>query len=172
MIRNRLLAAWVLCAALPAIALPVGAQPVPPTSAPTISSQGQTGGVVANSVGVVQNINPRVKSPYLSQFQQFYAKGGEISRYLLNSSIDDAGIDRGCEAAENWINAIFNWTRVNVTPAAGERLIVRTGLSYTWSLSGEHAPGEKEKRDNCLNAMTTWLDNLDALMRSDAMYPQ
>lgn len=139
----------------------------------SVSSQGQSGGVTANTVETVnQTVAPKIKSPYLAKLQSFYADGARILRSAQATDVTDAQINLNTAAAENWANLVYQWLNQNVTPAAAERFVKRGGLSYTWTLTGTHADGEQARRDSTINAMSNWLDNLDSLMRSDEMYPQ
>ncbi|MBV9571932.1 MAG: hypothetical protein JO056_11895 [Alphaproteobacteria bacterium] len=139
----------------------------------TVSSQGQSGGVNANNIGTVnQSVLPKIKSPFLPYLQDQWADGAALYRVLKNSSLTDEQIDQQVHLTMVWVNSTASWIQQHMTRAAAEKFVLVRGTSMSWILTGAHKPGEAEKWSNTLNALENWLDNLDALMRSDEMYPQ
>jgi hypothetical protein len=129
--------------------------------------------VTANTVETLnQTVAPKIKSPYLADLQNYYAIGGRILRSAQPADLTDAQIDGTSRAADAWATTVYQWLQQRVTPAAAERFAKIGGPTYSWDIVGSHVAGEGDKRNRTLNALHQWLDNLDALMRSDEMYPQ
>ena len=85
----------------------------------------------------------------------------------------DQQIDSLCARADQWINGTFQWLHGNVSDYAAERFAFRKpGLSFSYNLPGEHAPGYADKWGNCHVQLAEFLSNLDQLMRDPSIYPE
>jgi len=140
-------------------------------TAPTVGQCVVSGGT--NSGAVTQNCQtaPKLKSPYLAILQEKWADGAEVLRALQGATTDEQ-IDAAIPKANNWAKETVTWIAQHMTRAAAEKFVQIRGHALSWNLDGDHKAGEVAKRSNAINVVGDWLDNLDALMRSDEMYPQ
>lgn len=159
-----------------AVVLAVTACGTPTTPPAGVSSQGQSGGVTANSVGTVnQTIPPHIPSPYLKHLQELYAQGGQIERAwrFIPQTYTDQDINALATKSASWVNDTYNWISKNMTAAAAERFVQITPDVANWTMKGGKFSDESQKEfSDWYKGMPQFLANLDALMRSDEMYPQ
>jgi len=145
------------------------------TLAGGVFSRDQSGGVTANSVGTVnQTVAPKVKSPYLNYLQQQWAAGAEIEATMKSGDKTDEEIEHDIQEGNTWAQQTAIWIGTHMTRAAMDKFLRTRGHSDSWIMQTQHPHkfGELEKWSRALNALEDMLDNLDALMRSDEMYPQ
>lgn len=145
--------------------------PSPSAGSGNVTSNNQSGGVTARDIGTVtQNVAPD-RTKYLKPIQQFYAQGVAIRQGLLNQDLTDTQIEKAYSDTTTWANLTARWLLNNLGLAAEARFADLSNIppmSYSLTGGGEHKADELQKRNNMLNSLGVWLDNLRALMESGA----
>jgi hypothetical protein len=132
----------------------------------------------SNSGAVTQNCEvppPRMNSPYRARLQDMYYQGGLIARQwqAFPQNVTDKYIDDLSDKAADWANGTYNWIAKNITPAAAEKFALIVPSIGTYSVQGvKISQDSQQKIDNWTKRMPQYMQNLDALMRSDEMFPQ
>jgi hypothetical protein len=141
-----------------------------PTNGGCIVSGGTNSGSVRQDC--TTQVLPRIKSPYLSNLQTFYAQGAELLRTASNGNLTDEQIDAVDVARVQWVNTTYAWISTHITTAAAEKFVKLEPTALSESPAGTHKEGEQKKFSNTIITLSNWTNNLDTLMRSDEMYPQ
>lgn len=165
-------AALLLAAAPVAADGSKGKTEVPANVTGSVESLGQTGGVTAGNIGTVNQVLPTlVRGPLLEKFKETFAQGARIRSALLAAGRPDVEYGQMAGAATSWATGTYNWLQKDFGAYAAERFAFRTNMSLSYS--GGPADGNaQQQRDNAINAMTGWLQNLDLLMREPSLYQQ
>jgi hypothetical protein len=139
----------------------------------SVSSSNQSGGVVAGTiVGNVSQSIARDRSKFKTPLQAFYAQGVSIQNEFFASDITDAQIDGATSDAYHWWSTVATWLQANMGAPAEARFENNSDkFSYSWTLSGTHAPGEDHKRGNALNMLKGCLTNLETLINTSDFDP-
>lgn len=176
-INNRSVAIAAMVALGSSTALPALAQekapPPPSVTVGNISSANQGAGLTAGYIGSVnQTVLPTlVRGPLLDLFEFYFTSGANTFRTLARSDLNDQQILSLCTAADKWTNATYQWLKTYVSDYAAERFLFRTNITLEWSIDGTHSQEVIQCRTNNLNALSGFLQNLDALMREPSLYP-
>ncbi len=141
-----------------------------------VFSRDQSGGVTANSVGTVnQTVAPVINGPYLKTLQDKYFHGAQFDRQWqsLSADVTDKDIDGLGDKSAAWVAETYAWIFKNITPAAAERFVrlEPTSISFTIT-AGQYSEKSRKTYSFWRISFPQYLDNLDALMRYNAMYPQ
>ena len=165
--------ALLLSASASAFADPAqpGATPAPTAIGP-VTSTNQGNGVTAGYVGTVQIAPPLVRGPQLETFKQTFSVGAQALRALKRGDLTDAQIDALVDEINQWANGTYAWLHHDVSEYAAERFLFETSLPMSWDLPGDHKAGEADRRNNAINSLTGWLQNVDMLMRDPSIYPE
>ena len=90
-----------------------------------------------------------------------------ILQPLEQVDVTDTEIDNGHSLADQWAMEVVTWIVANMGDAAAARFLNRGDKpSFGISISGSHSPEEITKRNNTINALHIWLENIDVLMNS------
>lgn len=161
----------LLLAAAPATSDNPKGNDVPADIAGSVESAGQSGGVTAGNIGTVNQVLPTlVRGPLLEKFKDTFAQGARLRTALLATGRTDVEYGQMSGAASAWATATYNWLHKDFGPYAAERFDFRTNLSLNYS-GGPADENVRQQRDNAINAVTGWLQNLDLLMREPSLYP-
>jgi hypothetical protein len=91
----------------------------------------------------------------------------------LPQTTADQDIQKLAEVSANWANSSFTWISTHITPAAAEKFVQLLPSSLSFTLPGTKLDSSHANMySNWRLAMPQYVENLDALMRSDEMYPQ
>ncbi len=142
-----------------------------PVQIPSVSSTDQHNGVTAGYVNQL-TVVPLVPTPQLEAMKSLWTRGAQLYRVTANNVETDTQIDDFAAKTDAWVNETYQWLRKNISEYAAERFAFRPSvITFTWTLSGDHKPGYAKIYGTYYNALSTYLLNLDQIMRDPSAYP-
>lgn len=133
-----------------------------------VVSGGTNGGMVTQNCQVAARIRP-----YLPMLQKYYTEGARIFDSLENDPLTIDQLRNTIKKSQDWRQRTYSWLQSHVTPAAAERFAIRDRPTLGWDSHTKNLSGpDYQSEQDALNMMMVCLQNLNALMASDEMFPQ
>ena len=151
----------------------IAASANPPTTVqiPSVTSTDQRSGVTAGYVAQM-NVVPLVPSPQLETLKAFWTNGAQLYRATAQYVVSDEKINEFCSKTNSWASDTYQWIAAHVSVYAAERFIFRPStITLTYTPVGNHAAGASANYSNCYTGLSTFLVNLDQVMRDPSAYP-
>jgi hypothetical protein len=136
------------------------------TNSGAVTSTGQNGGVIAGTIGVLnQNTSPD-RTQFTTPLTAFYTQGVGIRGAMLSAN-SDSEIEDAAKHAADWLNSTNTWLFKYMGPAAQARFVDSTNaLSFSYGSSAQASAANLQTRTNWLNTFNALIPNLKALIAS------
>jgi hypothetical protein len=136
-----------------------------------VVTSGQTGGVSANNIGILNYVEHKDRARFIVPLRDLYTEGSAILHRVETTDPTDANVASEEVDANAWLKRSYEWINLNMTETAAKKFWTIDAPAKSYIPNGETTRSATETYANLRDELPSYLENVKYLMDNDTMDP-